>query len=603
MIRRHSPWPFKDIVFAKYAGSMPRQMGMLLFAFWLSACQTTSPPPISGQNSAVGSSDLSTPQLEQLIDAPPLGNDSLTGTFLVGHVALADRKLDIAADYFTRALSREPANPDLLQRSFLALYQTGQIDEAAIIGRQIEAVNLSLPLSSEPAAIIAILDEDWDAVEVLAGHMLEAGGISNMGQLAAIWAKLAKGQDSAALADMISFARSLSDETIPVYMYLHLAHLYELVDQPEAAKTYLAQVANSQAESAQVNLSVAAAYWRLGEPALAEAIIADKLDGNVYIPQLLADLRSDRSDLARPLSLNRAIAQSILDDSWLNINQTSAGLLMPHAHMALRLDPELHAARFVLAQLFAAMSEPERAMTLLAEIPATSAWAQPALFLHISLLQEKRAFEEARSRLQTAISQWPENRRLHHLMGDVQRRNKNCEAALSAYAQAASLGDNSATLLRSQGVCFFEVGDGLAAESYLQQAINMNPSDAYALNYLGYIWADEGRNLDAALSYIREAVTLRPDSGYFADSLGWVYYRMGELDNAVLWLEKAFQLTPDDLVITEHLADAYWRAGRYYEARYKWIYALDLSETDADKQRLHDKLSLPKSAPLPGEPE
>ena len=584
------------------AGFMPASLIALCLV--ISGCSTSSIDTVSQSNPASSQQaddSLSPPQLEQFVPGPALSTDSDAANYLIGHTALTLRDLNVAADYFTRTLAGDKTNPDLLQRSFLTLYQTGQIDEAAIIARQIEAANISLPLSSEPAAVIAITNADWDAAQALSDQMLASGGASNLAYLTSIWSKFARGQETAALSDMTRFSRDMTGADIPPFMYLHLSHLAELSDQPDSARAYLDFILNGGAESAEVIISAAASYWRLGKEDVATQLLTDRLGSNFYAPKLLDQMQSAASELTRPLTLQRAVAQSILDEAWLNANQSGSGLLMPHAYLALRIDPELHAARFVLAQLYTAMNKLDMAQQFLDAIPHTSVWSQPATFLHINILIEKEALADARTRLTTELDAWPENRRLYHLLGDLYRRDRLCEDALTAYADAEKRGDRSGALYRSKGVCYAELQEMALAEDNLQRAIDLNPNDASALNYLGYLWADEGRNLDRALSYIEDAVRLRPDSGYYADSLGWVYYRMDELDLSVSWLEKAFQLTPGDIVISEHLADAYWRVGRWHEARYKWHYALELADAADDIARIEAKLALEHNMPLPSQ--
>jgi Flp pilus assembly protein TadD len=121
-------------------------------------------------------------------------------------------------------------------------------------------------------------------------------------------------------------------------------------------------------------------------------------------------------------------------------------------------------------------------------------------------------------------------------------------------------------------------------------ALEMNPDDAFALNYLGYWWADQGRNLDEAIALIERAVELRPNSGYFVDSLGWVHFRLGDAETAVQFLEQATELEPADSEITGHLGDVYWHLGRRNEARFKWRLAITLADTEAEKEKFRARL-------------
>ena len=131
---------------------------------------------------------------------------------------------------------------------------------------------------------------------------------------------------------------------------------------------------------------------------------------------------------------------------------------------------------------------------------------------------------------------------------------------------------------------------------HLLRAIEIDPSDSFALNYLGYWWADEGRNLDQAINMIERAVGYRPESGFFVDSLGWVHFKLGRPERAVAYLERATMLEPADPEITGHLGDVYWVLGRYDEARFKWRLALSLSKDDEEQAMLRERLKSGLSA-------
>ncbi|HHB81653.1 MAG TPA: tetratricopeptide repeat protein, partial [Aliiroseovarius sp.] len=112
------------------------------------------------------------------------------------------------------------------------------------------------------------------------------------------------------------------------------------------------------------------------------------------------------------------------------------------------------------------------------------------------------------------------------------------------------------------------------------------------LNYLGYSWVEQRRNLDQALDMIKRAVAARPEDGFITDSLGWVNYRLGNYQDAVRGMERAVELIPVDPVLNDHLGDVYWAVGRRQEAAFQWRRALsfltdetDLNEIDPDRIR------------------
>jgi len=49
----------------------------------------------------------------------------------------------------------------------------------------------------------------------------------------------------------------------------------------------------------------------------------------------------------------------------------------------------------------------------------------------------------------------------------------------------------------------------------------MDPDNAGALNYLGYMLADRNVRLDEAQKLVSKAVELEPQNGAYLDSLGW----------------------------------------------------------------------------------
>jgi Flp pilus assembly protein TadD len=124
----------------------------------------------------------------------------------------------------------------------------------------------------------------------------------------------------------------------------------------------------------------------------------------------------------------------------------------------------------------------------------------------------------------------------------------------------------------------------------MKKAIELNPQNAQALNYLGYTYAESGRNLDEAERLIKRALVVEPEDGFYVDSLGWVYYQKGEYKKAVEELERAVNITNNDPTITEHLGDAYRKMGKLKEASRQYDDALKKSQETDQQSRLKDKI-------------
>jgi tetratricopeptide (TPR) repeat protein len=128
-----------------------------------------------------------------------------------------------------------------------------------------------------------------------------------------------------------------------------------------------------------------------------------------------------------------------------------------------------------------------------------------------------------------------------------------------------------------------------AAEEF-QRVLSLRADDSTAMNYLGYMWADQGVHLEQALALVERAVALQPNNGAYMDSLGWAQYRLGRFDAARQSLERAAELTPDNATIHEHLGDVYLALGDVPSARAAYERALQHDDNEG-VEKVREKLA------------
>jgi len=122
----------------------------------------------------------------------------------------------------------------------------------------------------------------------------------------------------------------------------------------------------------------------------------------------------------------------------------------------------------------------------------------------------------------------------------------------------------------------------------LERAVELNSQDPEALNYLGYVYAEEGTKLDEAEALISKALEMDPDNGAYIDSLGWVYYKKGMFEEAREQLEKAQKLVGDDAVVYDHLGDAHFKVGSFDSAKEAWQKSLEIENNDEVRKKLEE---------------
>jgi tetratricopeptide (TPR) repeat protein len=181
------------------------------------------------------------------------------------------------------------------------------------------------------------------------------------------------------------------------------------------------------------------------------------------------------------------------------------------------------------------------------------------------------------------------------------RRFPDAEQALDKAEALSTKSDDKEYIWFLRGSTYEREKRYSDAETQFKKVLADDPEHASALNYLGYMLADQNMKLDEALGYIKRAVDLDPANGAYLDSLGWAYFRLGKYELAEDNLLKASQKINTDPTVLDHLGDLYQKTGRLKLAAANWERALNewnrtiSAEVDpADTARVAKKLDSAK---------
>jgi len=213
-----------------------------------------------------------------------------------------------------------------------------------------------------------------------------------------------------------------------------------------------------------------------------------------------------------------------------------------------------------------------------------------AYLLSAQTYLRERNYQKAREILQSALARGINQPDIHHLLGAIASDEGSYETALVHFRNALASGESD-RLWFIIGVTYDKLKQRAEMEQAMRKALELNPDNATVLNYLGYSYLVERKNIEEAYQMIVRAVKMEPDNGAYLDSLGWAYYLKGNLREARRYLERAAALEKD-AEIFEHLGYLYAALGDYTKAVLWWAKSLELKPKDEVAQELRKTIRL-----------
>ncbi len=175
------------------------------------------------------------------------------------------------------------------------------------------------------------------------------------------------------------------------------------------------------------------------------------------------------------------------------------------------------------------------------------------------------------------------------------KNSKKYEKAVEYYSEIISILNEDleikSELLYRRGSSYERLKDYKKSDEDFINSLNIDPDNAYVLNYLAYSWLERNIKIDQAMEMLKKAYLINNDDPYIIDSIGWAYYLIDNYTEAEKYLKRAVELMPDDPIVNDHYGDILWKLDRKLQARYFWRNVLRFDDSEEKlKKKVNNKL-------------
>jgi tetratricopeptide (TPR) repeat protein len=524
------------------------------------------------------------------------GGVSMSGNYLAGRHAQASRDMPGASKYLGKALSLSPGTPDLMRRTFIMMASEGRIREASELAVKLIATKTKTPVAHLTIIVEEMQKDRFEAASQKINTLPDGGLNGYMAPLLSAWTSLALGKTAdQATAEL----KPLLKDGSKALHYLHKAIILDFKGDHQAAeKAYLDEIREQGGVSLRVVELLGNLYERTGKADKALALYKNFGKSNPRSPVVRQSLKRLSSGvLPKPLitTAKQGMAEAFLDLATTLSQQNARETGLIFARMGLYLRPNFPVMQILLGNILQADEQFENANSVYRGIDPVSPYSWPARLRVAENMDDLEQTEDAVKTLNAMAEEQPSLADPLIRLGDILRSRERFDEAVSAYDRAikrvGNLQSHHWSLLYARGIVLERSRKWDRAEADFLKALEFDPDQPFVLNYLGYSWIDQGKNLSEGKKMIQKAVKLRPNDGYIVDSLGWAHFRLGEFSDSVKEMERAVELRPEDPVLNDHFGDSLWRVGRKVEARYQWQRVLTLDPDDGLRTQVKGKLN------------
>ena len=514
------------------------------------------------------------------------GTSSLYGTYLAARTAHMRQDFATAAEYYKLAKEKDEKNKEVNQTIYVILSLIGEIDQAAPYAQEELKDN---PHESTALLIMAVknfADKKYEDSRKNIEAISDEDYKNFILPFFAAWSYAAEGQTEKAIEE---FEKAKKNASLIPLLTFHEALVYDVAnDKKKAAEKFTLLISEYPQEVTYRILEISTDFFaRYGDKETAHRIIS-RYDDDGLLASMLANFKAniDKKTASSPAIINtpqKGLAEAVYNIGTIfRLNANYLQYAHEYISAASYLNPEYDVSKIALANILEEQGLFKEANRYYQQIDKKSGSYFIARLKLIENYNSLKEYDKAEQALKELLKDYPDNTQLLGDLGNLASLMDKQEEAIKIYHKAIASTDkndkNSWPLYYALAASYDKLGRHDQTEIYLKEALRLSDNNPNVLNYLGYFWLMQDKNVDQAAQMIVDAYKQYPFEGHIIDSIGWLYYRIGNYEKAIAYLERASDINPGNAVVSDHLGDAYWAGGRKNEAVFQWKHALTQKE-------------------------
>ncbi len=548
---------------------------LLLIACGLSRGLMTSPQPASDSEKTTAFSIKTTRKIPESADF---------GKYLAGTIARNNQDFSAINAYYQDVLKADPENTAVLEQLYLSHMLLNRFDELLPLIPLMDSQMQERLYTANALVVDSFRQKKYaDVLEQLKKMSNDSVG-QVLNPVLTAWAYMGLGESEKSLKSLKPLYKNEQLKTLGLY---HEMMILMNLNRMESAQNVARVLFDGNPDSIPALIGMRQLYQKTGKwnrdnpvfvkynqmvkknPILMQTVFADS-------PALMVD--TPQKGVAQ---LFYDFALSVADTK----NGGEAALMFNSFALALNDDSDL--VRSLQGELLESMELYQIANRVYAGIAHPSDMILFKQALNMIRLDDLAGAEKIMLDLTRQNKADP---LLNSLLAGIYRDTNRPELALPYYTLAIDLLKQVdqpkalANVYFMRASAYEQMKKSNLAESDLLRSVTLDPDNATVLNYLGYTWLEQGKNMPKAIEYIEKAYQISPDEAHILDSVAWAHYKQKNYDKALELSERVSDLMPGSSVAADHLGDIYLALGRRREAGYQYKKALDLASDLTDEQ-------------------